>query len=252
MQRSFHIFAVLTVSILVFPSCDRPLHTRADEASPSANRRRAPIADELKPLNSLIGDWRGIGQPKRGSRIGAWSEKISCVWDFSTPLPAVTITSDGGLQFQKLVLKWDVKDGKLLLDQNMEGTVRRYTGKMPEEWPAKILLTSAPEQNGTTFRCTIQQLTDIRVTLLLEKRTSPTGSFRRIAEVGYTRAGAKLAVAGGNQRKCVVTGGLGTIPVTYEGKTYYVCCSGCRQAFNESPEAIIAEYKAALKKLKDE
>ena len=32
-----------------------------------------------------------------------------------------------------------------------------------------------------------------------------------------------------------------TIAVSYKGKTYYVCCSGCRDLFNENPEAILAE-----------
>ncbi len=40
---------------------------------------------------------------------------------------------------------------------------------------------------------------------------------------------------------CIVTEGRGTIPVTYGGKTYYVCCSGCKDLFEEEPEAILAE-----------
>jgi YHS domain-containing protein len=40
---------------------------------------------------------------------------------------------------------------------------------------------------------------------------------------------------------CIVTEGRGTIAVSNKGKTYHVCCSGCRDLFNESPEAILAE-----------
>ena len=29
--------------------------------------------------------------------------------------------------------------------------------------------------------------------------------------------------------------------VSYKGKTYHVCCSGCKDLFNENPEAILAE-----------
>ena len=29
--------------------------------------------------------------------------------------------------------------------------------------------------------------------------------------------------------------------VSYKGKSYYVCCSGCRNLFSENPEAILAE-----------
>jgi YHS domain-containing protein len=45
----------------------------------------------------------------------------------------------------------------------------------------------------------------------------------------------------------VVSGGKGTMPVSYKGKTYYVCCSGCRDEFKENPEKYIAEYEAKLK-----
>ncbi|MBV9126060.1 MAG: YHS domain-containing protein [Planctomycetes bacterium] len=41
--------------------------------------------------------------------------------------------------------------------------------------------------------------------------------------------------------ECIVTGGLGTIPVSYKGITYYVCCTGCKQAFEDNPEKILKE-----------
>ena len=37
------------------------------------------------------------------------------------------------------------------------------------------------------------------------------------------------------------------MPVTYQGKTYYVCCSGCRDLFNDNPAAIVAEAEARAK-----
>ena len=33
------------------------------------------------------------------------------------------------------------------------------------------------------------------------------------------------------------------MPVMHKGKTYYVCCTGCRDAFNDDPEGILAEYE---------
>jgi YHS domain-containing protein len=44
-----------------------------------------------------------------------------------------------------------------------------------------------------------------------------------------------------------VTGGLGTMTVSYEGKTYYVCCSGCRDEFKADPKKYIAEWEAKRK-----
>jgi ribosomal protein L24E len=61
--------------------------------------------------------------------------------------------------------------------------------------------------------------------------------------VACTKEGESL---GKREKKneCVVTGGLGTMAVSYKGETYYVCCSGCADAFKEDPEKYIAEYKA--------
>jgi len=38
-------------------------------------------------------------------------------------------------------------------------------------------------------------------------------------------------------------GGLGTIEVTHAGKSYYVCCTGCRDYFNENPEKFLKKRK---------
>jgi YHS domain-containing protein len=55
--------------------------------------------------------------------------------------------------------------------------------------------------------------------------------------------------AGGKKKnECVVTGGAATIPVSYMGKTYFVCCSGCKEAFEENPKKIIEEYEKNKKK----
>ena len=37
------------------------------------------------------------------------------------------------------------------------------------------------------------------------------------------------------------------MPISYKGETFYVCCSGCRDAFNENPEKYIKEFKAKKK-----
>ena len=70
--------------------------------------------------------------------------------------------------------------------------------------------------------------------------------FNKVSQIAYTREGVTFA-AGAKKAECVVTGGLGTMAVMYKGVTYYVCCTGCRDAFNENPEKIIKEYQARKK-----
>jgi YHS domain-containing protein len=45
-----------------------------------------------------------------------------------------------------------------------------------------------------------------------------------------------------------VTGGLGTSTVSFGGKTYYVCCSGCRDEFNANPKKYVDEFEKNKKK----
>lgn len=208
---------------------------------------RFQAKEALSHLNSLIGQWRGVGQLKRGSRKGAWKESTAVAWSFQRETPAITLTAGGGQQFQELKLTWLEPQQKVQMNLKVNDETLVFTGTLPNKWPGKLELTSIPGRNGEQLRCTIQQLSDIRATVLMEKRSTATGSFRRTAAVGYTRAGERLAVIGGNQRKCIVTGGLGTIAVSHKGKTYYVCCQGCVQAFNDAPDAIIAEYEASLR-----
>ena len=215
----------------------------------SVSERPASATDALRNLNSLVGTWRGVGQIKRGSRTGSWSEETTVAWNFEKETPKVRFTAKGGKYFDTLQLQWDETTQEVVMLQKLEKSELTYRGKFPKEWPGKLELLTEPAEDGIQHRCTVQQLGDIRATVLLEKRSTPTGSFRRIAAVGYTRAGERLAVVGGNQRKCIVTGGLGTIPVTHENTTYYVCCEGCLQAFNAAPDAIVAEYKASLAKV---
>ena len=59
-----------------------------------------------------------------------------------------------------------------------------------------------------------------------------------------SRVAGDPCAPGRPQRECVVTGGLGTIEVSFEGKTYYVCCTGCRDYFNDNPKEVLAEYFA--------
>lgn len=80
--------------------------------------------------------------------------------------------------------------------------------------------------------------------VLHEKLRAKQSFYSRIAEVGYTRQGTSLAIEGTGEPECVVTGGKGTMKkVSYKGKTYYVCCTGCCQAFDDDPVGVIAQYK---------
>ena len=76
---------------------------------------------------------------------------------------------------------------------------------------------------------------------------SLTESCGSVGDEAEDEDGESLAGAA-KKAECIVTGGAASIAVSFQGKTYYVCCSGCRDAFNEDPAKIIAAAAKAGKK----
>jgi hypothetical protein len=87
----------------------------------------------------------------------------------------------------------------------------------------------------------------VRFVYTFSRKSKGSTIFTKLYDVNFSKEGESLA-GGGKEKECVVTGGLGTIAVTYMGKTYHVCCTGCRDAFLENPEKIIKDYEARKKK----
>ena len=109
-----------------------------------------------------------------------------------------------------------------------------------------VLTADAKAPAGGVRRVSITPLHDTRLLVRLEAEDPERHTFSRLGEVGYTREGVAFA-AGESYPLCVVTEGRGTIQVSYKGKTYWVCCSGCRDLFKDQPERVLAEAAAREK-----
>lgn len=239
--RSLYILTgciVLAVAALTAADPQEP----AGKADKTPERRDAKAA--LAEFNSIIGDWRGTGQPKRGSQSGAWSETANWVWHFEKGVPTIHYHVDKGKMLNSAVLGWDDEKQTYHLHAHFsEGKERDYTGKLAD---TKLVVDSEPDTDGIVHRLTLTQLNPKRTVVLIEKRAKDSTFFNRVAEVGYTRQGTSIAESGSNEPECIVTGGKGTMTVSYKGQTYYVCCTGCKAAFDDDPEGIIADYKMRL------
>lgn len=222
---------LLSVTALCVPLVAAP-ETLTAEA-----RREAQ--DALSDFNDLIGGWRGVGQPRRGSNQGAWRQNAEWVWDFEPESVGIKYVVRDGKLVSTARVTWDPQAEEYVLTLTTPAKQQRvYRGGKEGE---RIVLRSAADEDGLTHRITITRLNEKRTLVLHEKQSAGQQSFFRVAEVGYTREGTRLAAPGGSGPECIVTGGTGTMRVTHKGKTYYVCCTGCRQAFEADPEGIIAE-----------
>ena len=243
MNRSF---APWIQTLLLVACCLSLVPLWADDPAPAAPDL-ATQKTALAHWNSLIGGWRGTGQPRRGSNTGAWREDTNWAWQFAEAESALIGTVAQGKLAVTLKITAPAADTYHLQWTTPEGVVRELSGKIAE---TKLVLLSEPDAQHEVYRVTLTPLNELRTLILFENRKADQQSYTRLAEVGYTREGTRLAGPGGGQPECVVTGGLGTIKVEHAGKTYYVCCSGCQQAFNDDPDGILAEYKARREKEK--
>jgi hypothetical protein len=105
-----------------------------------------------------------------------------------------------------------------------------------------LVLERADEKKNETQRLVIGLVHEIRFIYRYEVKPANRTLFARVYQVGATKEGETFAGKGDGRPECVVSGGLGTMPVTFKGQTYYVCCTGCRDAFNETPEKYIKEF----------
>ena len=196
----------------------------------------------LSKLNALMGQWRGVGQPQRNSSRGAWTEASRWVWAFEEGGPSIRYRVEKGKLFSHGELFWDeLRKCYRFEAQFADETKRTYTGPFVNR---KLTLTSQPDSSGDVHRIVIRMLQPKRTVVLVTKQRKGKGSFGRVAEIGYTRRGTSLAKSRSGGPECVVTGGLGTIPVMYKQQQYHVCCEGCLQVFEEDPAGTVAEHLA--------
>lgn len=202
--------------------------------------------EALAAYAGWVGDWNGTGQPRRNSARDNWREKAAWKWDLTPDSASLQVDISEGKYWKSARLSRGEGAGSFHLEMVLaDGTKRRFAGTTADPAKTPLVLTSEEGDATTPARVTLRPLHADRFLILLEGRAA-NGTFARLGEVGYTRDGASFA-AGTSGPICIVTGGKGTIPVAYKGKTYYVCCSGCKDLFESDPEGTLAEYEESLK-----
>ena len=219
-------------------------------ADPAARSPR----EALQPFNLLVGSWRGAGIPE-GTReerqIGHWTETIDCEWQFKGNDAWLTVRFDKGKHFAKGELRWlpDNDQFRFAVDTADKKTVT-FTGALKDK---QLTLERTDADRKETQRLTFSLLHPNRVLYRYDVKPEGKTFFTKLYQVGATKEGVPFAEIGAPEKECVVSGGTGTTSVTYMGKTYYVCCSGCRDEFKENPAKYVAEFekKRAEKAKKD-
>jgi YHS domain-containing protein len=221
-----------------------------------AESREIPAA--FAPLEYLVGRWNGHGIPKDNpaKQFRGWDEKHTWAWMFAHGKPVgLSLTIAGGKVLSTAKMTYDGARKVYRLEGpqpapggtiSFEGTLDRsgkylvldhiVAGARSSKTPGKMRLSIWPNANF------------IRYTMAHDLQEPGSTKFDRLIEVGLTRDGESLgagsASSSSEPAKCIVTGGAATTTVSYQGRTFPVCCSGCRDEFNENPEKYLK--KASL------
>ena len=194
--------------------------------------------EAFRPLGSLIGSWKGTGKPDAKPKE-FWTEKSAWTWAFGKKGEAwLELTVEKSVHIATAKLTHDAKTEKFtLVVVAPDKSEKTHTGTFSIGKQKETLLVLERTDGDTTeeFRMTI--LHENRYLYQLSTKPKAGGEYTRLWQVGCTKEGVAFATS--TENECIVSGGKGTIEVTYQGKTYFVCCSGCKAEFKGDPEKFI-------------
>ena len=221
------------------------LSTMAFLTQVDASAQGTDAKEALQALQDYIGGWKGNGTSEK-DRSEIWKESANWSWRFKGKDTSLTVEIKDSKLFKSGEMRFlpDKEKYQLtLVDKKDKKQV--YEGELKKG--ALILEGLDPETKST--RQIKMNTAGGGVRFILTMSTKPEGRtiYNKQFQVSYTKEGESFG-ATAKKNECVVTGGLGTMTVSYMGQTYYVCCGGCRDAFNENPAKIIKEYLARKKK----
>ncbi len=228
----------------------------ANDAPP----KRDDVVAGLQPIQKvLVGGWMGLVQKKATQEQHRW------LWDFKSDktFPALVLKAPEGNYFVEMRLTFDPRKDKYVMtvvdkdskSRQFEGQFVEQPHDVPSDDPKILdrkykleLVETENDNQRERFRFTINQQENNRY-LVEVGRARGMGMFQAIDVIASQREGTSFARADSDygEKTCVISEGLGTSTVSYEGKTYWVCCSGCKAAFEDDPKGWIAKFEAKKK-----
>lgn len=208
------------------------------------------IPEPFAPFAHMVGSWKGTATPV-ANRVKGWTETHGWAWKFDKGVPvAMTVEFDGDKAIKKGLLTYDAKAKTYKLDgTDGDGKPATFTGTMDGGGKALTLDRALPGSKGKERLVLRPNSNKIRYTFQLDRQEAGSPQFKGVFSVGLTKEGESFAAGGGagSLPECILTGGAATMTVSYQGKSYPVCCSGCRDEFNENPQKYVAKLAASGK-----
>ena len=237
--------------------------TQMVEAAENIESNKLAIRQMLKPFQVLVGTWRGITNKAHGG--DKVIDSTQWAWDLLTDPkhPALVMSSKENphVHTARLTYLPEQENFQLIM---VEGQGQRiFMGnfsKPVEDVPGdndklqrtyKLEMTEeASATSKELFRFVFNQQENNRYLLEIYRKKG-AGVFVRIDTVATQREGTSFALSDSDygEKTCIISQGLGTIQVSYQGKSFWVCCTGCKAAFEEDPVRWITLWEQKKKGL---
>jgi len=210
-----------------------------------AGGRDDDVKAGLQELQDFIGGWKGNGTSARDRNL-IWNEAVEWNWRFKGNDAWLSLDFPTAKNFKKGEVRFLPKDETYqitLVDKNDKALV--YKGTLADN--RLTVERQDPETKETQRIKMFIAGGGIRLVYAVDVKPGNRTIYNPEYQVAFTKNGEAFG-ASKKMIECVVTGGLGTIPVSFNGATYFVCCTGCRDAFNENPEKVLKQYAERKKK----
>jgi YHS domain-containing protein len=208
-------------------------------AQPDKKPSAADLAKSKKALQEVqdfIGLWNLEGTQKVGAKTEAWKEKVNWGWKFKDGDAWLTVAfAEGkGKYYTEGELRYDVAQKKYVLTLTPAGKGAAKEEYVGDFKTGTLKVERKDAKSGDVYRLTMNTLSEgDRFAFTSTKQDGGKGIFSAVYKMDGNKDG--LVKGGPKKPECIVSGGAANIQVSYNGKTYYVCCSGCRDEFNANP-----------------
>jgi YHS domain-containing protein len=214
----------------------------------AAEAPRPAIPEPFARFEHMIGSWKGQAV-NTANRLKGWEETHAWAWKFAKGTPvgmSLDLSKDKVLA--RAVLSFDERAKVYHLDgTDAAGMPVAFAGKFDPASKSLVLDRTGSSAGAVKDRLIIRpNANKIRYVLDFDQKEPGAPQYKRVITANLGKEGESFAAgaAAADLPKCILTGGAATMTVSYQGKSYPVCCSGCRDEFNENPEKYAK--KAAL------
>jgi YHS domain-containing protein len=238
------IFALTVLAVGLLGLAGAPVASQEKKADPKPTPEdQAKAKKALQEVQDFIGLWNLEGTQKAGGKPEAWKEKVSWGWKFKDrdAWIAADFGEGKGKYFSGGTLRYDVAKKKYVLAlTGTDKTEQTFVGELKN---GVLKMERKDAKTGDNYQITLNTLAEgIRFQIKFEKQTAGKGLFNNVFAMNGNKDGESFA-GGGKKPECIVSGGAANISVNVGGKTYYVCCTGCRDELLASPEKYINPKK---------